>query len=109
MAKNIFITDFSTSENYFKVTDISEGGIAFRMHNSLKINKYLDICTSLYDIFLGTEIINITSITINGGLKEYLYRVGCKFQPWVSSKRIAQLIEGFKSYERFQIFNPCAG
>jgi len=109
MAKNILVTAFSTSENYFNVIDISEGGIAFRIHNSLEINKYLDICTSLSDICFGTKIINITSITINRGLKEYLYRVGCKFQPWVSSKRITQLIEGFEADEGFQIYNPCAG
>ena len=97
--KNIFVTAFFTSEDHFKVIDISEGGIAFYSNNYFEIGKFMDICTSLSDICLGAEIVNTIETTINEPKVEYPYRVGCKFQPWVSSRRISQLIERFKSDE----------
>ena len=97
--KNIFVTAFSTSEDQFKVIDISEGGIAFYSNNNFEIGRFLDICTSLSDICLGAEIVNILQTDMSEPKPEYPFRIGCKFQPWVSRRRISQLIEGFKSDE----------
>lgn len=96
---NIFVTAFSTTEFNFKVIDISEGGIAFYSKNDFEIGRFLDICTTLSDICLGTEIVNIIKIPLTETDSEYPFRVGCKFQPWVSSRRISQLIERFQSDE----------
>ena len=96
---DIYVTAFSTSKDDFKVIDISEGGIAFYSDKDFDLGKFIDICTSLSDICLGAEIVNTNQLSTEKANSVYQYRIGCKFQPWVSNKRISQLIEGFKSDE----------
>lgn len=97
--KEIFVTEYSTSEDFFKVIDISEGGLAFYSEKKFGFGNYLDICTPFSDICLGAEVANINQLPTDESNSEYSYRIGCKFQPWVSNQRITQLIERFRTDE----------